>query len=91
MEREILTHTWAIKYIEGIDAVICCIFGQELNEKELRTSHETNAGLFFQWEESTTTKYWEVIHFAGQAKAFLDEGIEEFHTLCGDFMVEWVA
>ena len=38
-----------------------------------------------------TTKYRELIHFARQENDFSDEDIEEFHSLCGDFMGKWVT
>ena len=43
-----------------------------------------------QWEHMTT-KYRELIHFARQENDFSDEDIEEFHSLCGDFMGKWVT
>jgi hypothetical protein len=37
-------------YIDGLDAVLCCVFGQEMDENKLRTTHETNAGKLLEWE-----------------------------------------
>ena len=44
VERENVANTRKRTYIDGLDAVICCVFGQELDENELRTTRDTNAG-----------------------------------------------